>query len=212
MIDLYCERLGAGLWAEPFNAVSNLSFFIAAWCLHRLISHTHTEHIATRGLEVLLFAIALGSSAFHTFATQWALFADSTPIALFQLWFLAVYSYYVMKWNGWQVGLFIVSFFLCGVGIGVLKLDMNGSEGYLPPLLYLLGLGVYHFLKKLPESFLLLAAGAVFALSLTFRTIDDSICGVFPLGTHFLWHLLNGVVLYLCARAFVLVFQAQQQR
>ena len=29
-IDAYCERLGAGFWAEPLNAVSNLAFLVAA--------------------------------------------------------------------------------------------------------------------------------------------------------------------------------------
>ena len=29
-LNLYCERLGPGLWAEPLNAVSNAAFFIAA--------------------------------------------------------------------------------------------------------------------------------------------------------------------------------------
>ena len=30
MIYLYCERLGSGLWAEPINALSNISFLLAA--------------------------------------------------------------------------------------------------------------------------------------------------------------------------------------
>ena len=28
-IDLYCERTDAGLWSEPFNALSNLGFLLA---------------------------------------------------------------------------------------------------------------------------------------------------------------------------------------
>lgn len=26
-IDIYCERLGPGLWAEPLNALTNAAFF-----------------------------------------------------------------------------------------------------------------------------------------------------------------------------------------
>ncbi|NJN40478.1 MAG: hypothetical protein HC807_06085 [Gammaproteobacteria bacterium] len=33
-------------------------------------------------------------------------------------------------------------------------------------------------------------------MSLTFRTLDRDLCAAIPLGTHFLWHLLNAVVLY----------------
>ena len=36
---------------------------------------------------------------------------------------------------------------------------------------------------------------AILAVSLFFRTIDDAVCARFPLGTHFLWHTLNGVML-----------------
>jgi len=40
-------------------------------------------------------------------------------------------------------------------------------------------------------------AAGLFALSVMLRTLDRSLCGGFPLGTHFLWHLLNAVLLYL---------------
>ena len=47
-------------------------------------------------------------------------------------------------------------------------------------------------------------AGGVFALSLGFRTLDAPLCGTLPLGTHFLWHLLNGLMLWLLLRALIL--------
>ena len=40
-------------------------------------------------------------------------------------------------------------------------------------------------------------AAGLFALSVMLRTLDRSLCGGFPLGTLFLWHLLNAVLLYL---------------
>jgi hypothetical protein len=49
---------------------------------------------------------------------------------------------------------------------------------------------------------LLIAAG-LFAVSLFFRIIDNEICPIFTYGTHFLWHILNGVVVFLAIRAFV---------
>ena len=50
----------------------------------------------------------------------------------------------------------------------------------------------------------LLFAAATFAVSLTFRTIDAPLCEAVPLGTHFMWHVLNGCVLFLVVRALVL--------
>lgn len=49
----------------------------------------------------------------------------------------------------------------------------------------------------------LLAAAAVFALSLAFRSVDVAACGIVPIGTHFLWHVLNAVVLFVLVRAAI---------
>jgi hypothetical protein len=51
----------------------------------------------------------------------------------------------------------------------------------------------------------MLAAGLAFTLSLTLRTIDIDLCRAWPLGTHFAWHLLNGLVLYLVTMALITV-------
>ena len=50
----------------------------------------------------------------------------------------------------------------------------------------------------------LAAAAGVFLVSLCFRTIDREICAAFPLGAHFLWHLLNALVLWLLLRTAIL--------
>jgi len=44
----------------------------------------------------------------------------------------------------------------------------------------------------------------VLLVSIFFRTIDNAVCPYFPVGSHFFWHLLNPVVLYLSARALLL--------
>ena len=56
---------------------------------------------------------------------------------------------------------------------------------------------------------MLLAAAAVFAVSLTLRTLDEPVCASFPAGTHFLWHLLNATVLFMVTRALVKFGQRQ---
>jgi hypothetical protein len=56
---------------------------------------------------------------------------------------------------------------------------------------------------------LLLGAGALFALSLSFRTIDQAVCFILPVGTHMVWHLLNGAVLFLCLWAAIVPRQAE---
>jgi len=56
---------------------------------------------------------------------------------------------------------------------------------------------------------LLLACG-LFAASLLFRTIDQAACEWTRVGTHFLWHILNAVVLYLCVRGWLRGSQLQR--
>lgn len=204
MIDLYCERLAPGIWAEPLNAVSNLAFFIAGFALLRLYKKLEPKNIFGLALIVLLFAIALGSSLFHTLATPWALQADVIPILLFQLVLLAGYARSVVGLAWYWVITLLFGFLVFGAGIGVLGLPLNGSDGYLAPLIFLFGLGVYHLGHVKAEPALLIICALIFGVSLAFRTMDIAICHSFPLGTHFIWHMLNGIVLYLCGRAYFL--------
>ena len=76
---------------------------------------------------------------------------------------------------------------------------LNGSHAYLPALGATLLVGL--MARRQVAGPWMIAAAATLALSLTFRSIDLAVCGAFPLGAHFLWHSLNGVVLYLLLRA-----------
>jgi hypothetical protein len=40
-----------------------------------------------------------------------------------------------------------------------------------------------------------------FAAALTFRVLDLEVCNTWPAGTHFLWHLFNGLAVGLALRA-----------
>ena len=46
-------------------------------------------------------------------------------------------------------------------------------------------------------------AALVFAISLGLRTADTALCPQFPLGTHFVWHVLNAVVLFMLLRTAI---------
>ena len=68
-VDLYCERLGPGLFAEPLNALSNLAFLGASAWLLLLRPGADSSPWYGRVLAVLLFLIGLASLSFHLFAT-----------------------------------------------------------------------------------------------------------------------------------------------
>ena len=82
-IDNYCERTGVDLFSEPTNAVSNLSFFIAAWLLLRLYRSGGRHNPEALILISLVALVGAGSTLFHTFANQLAMLGDIIPIAMF---------------------------------------------------------------------------------------------------------------------------------
>ena len=91
MVDLYCERLGPGLWAEPVNTTTNLVFFVAAWVTWRMADHLRAFSVGVWLLIGLIGAIGMGSGLFHAFATNWARVLDVVPILLFQLVYVWLY-------------------------------------------------------------------------------------------------------------------------
>ncbi|MEG4029894.1 MULTISPECIES: ceramidase domain-containing protein [unclassified Microcoleus] len=203
-IYLYCERLIPGLWSEPLNAISNVSFIIAAWAIWQLARRHHKISPGIWILIALTTSIGIGSFLFHTFATRWANLLDVIPILVFQLCFIWLYSRRVVRMNQGYAGVLLAAFFFVSDFSKQFTNILNGSLSYAPAFLVLLGLGLYHYRQQKREPFILLAATGVFLLALAFRTLDRAICPFFSTGTHFLWHLCNGVLLYLSARSLLL--------
>ena len=209
MIDLYCERVGPGLFAEPLNALSNVAFLIAAWTAWSLARRTQAVSAGIWMLIVLSIVIATGSALFHTFVTAWARILDEVPILLFQLCYLWLYMRRIMAQRP-ELAAASIAGYLAAAFLGrQFPLLLNGSLVYAPALVLMLGLGLYHFLQHKAGRRLLLAATGVFLISLVFRSIDQAVCPYVPIGTHFLWHILNGVVLYLSMRALILNWPRQ---
>lgn len=213
----YCERGGdASFWAEPLNAISNAAFIIAA--LTALIMWQNQPAENRRWVDALLIAlvavIGIGSFLFHTFATRWAAAADVIPIIVFMIAYMgyALRTYFALPWWAVVTGLaaFIATLvFAAPVNCGGTSC-LNGSAGYLPALAALIILGGLLIVKKHRAGASLMAAGLVLGVSLTFRTVDRTICNLtqifadMPIGTHFLWHLLNATLLFILLRAAIM--------
>jgi hypothetical protein len=203
-IDLYCERTGPSFWAEPANAISNVAFLIAA-----LVAFLQWRRASSRDwppavLIALTAAIGIGSFIFHTVATRGAALFDTVPIAIFicSYLFFALRRYLGLPLVASLAWLTAFIAFSYAETATVPSGTLNGSHAYLPALGVTLLLG--WMLRQHATGRLLVAAAATLALSLTFRSIDAAICGAFPLGSHFLWHSLNGAALYLLLRAALL--------
>lgn len=204
----YCERgRDAGFWAEPLNALSNLAFIVAAavafqaWCAQDPQRRGPVE----LALVVLVAVIGVGSFLFHTFATRWAAVADVAPIGIFMVWYLG-YALRRFASLGWSATLSGLAVFLAALYAGeTVRCNggacLNGSVGYVPALAALAGIGGWLWSTGHPAGRPLALGAALFALSLTLRTIDRSACPYTilvasrPAGTHFLWHMLNATLL-----------------
>ena len=200
-IDAYCERLGPEFWAEPVNAVTNLAFVIAALIGVREARRRGVFSGWVVVLCILAFCIGLGSFLFHTFAQRWASIADVVPILLFILAYLFAAAHYLFGLR-WLIAIpaAIIAFGLAliareGMLLIATKEQLNGSEGYAPALALLLGSAVILTVMRHPAGRWIAAASGVFVLSMIARSTDIAVCEAFPLGTHFLWHCLNGLMI-----------------
>jgi hypothetical protein len=203
-MDAYCERTGPGLLAEPLNAITNSSFLIAAWFAWFL---AHRLGRISPGVLILIWlsvSVGIGSALWHTYATAGTLILDIIPILIFLVWFFWLYMRTVARmptpWVLAIIAAFLVTSTLAERFAGLL----HGALYYTPALILLLALGVLHARKRAAARYTLLVASGVYALALFFRTIDLEVCSAIPIGTHFLWHSLNGLAAYLAMRCVIL--------
>jgi hypothetical protein len=206
-IDIYCERLDGRFWAEPLNALSNAAFFIAAMLVIKTARARWANGpflLESYSLAGLIVLIGIGSFLFHTFATPWSLLADVIPIFIYKLTFLTLYARRIMELSLFRVAMLMLGFIILGQSSYALPKEwFNGSLNYAPALIFLLGYATYHYIAQRVQPGLLYLAAAVFTLSLTLRSIDMVLCDVLPIGVHYMWHILNAIVLYLTARAYI---------
>ena len=198
MIDNYCERTDPGFWSEPVNALTNLAFIFAGLLAISLLRKSSSSPVYMWVLAGLMILIGIGSFLFHTFATSLTALADALPIYAFQLAFLWCYPRFALKFEQWQVAGLFGLYLAATVASAQIPASLNGSEVYFPAVL-IMGLGVALAARlERPGWPLLMIGTALFAVALTARTVDEWLCADWPLGTHFIWHTLNGIVLYLC--------------
>ena len=196
-VDIYCERTDPSFWAEPVNALTNAAFLVAALVAYGQWRRADKRDGPVLALIVLTAVIGVGSFIFHTVATQGAELFDTVPIAVF------IYAYLFFALRRF-LGVGLVAAILLLAAFAALTVAesmlvpanaLNGSHAYLPALAATLSIGALAWRR--PAGPPIVAAGATLVASLFFRSIDMAVCPVFPVGTHFLWHILNAVVLYL---------------
>jgi hypothetical protein len=223
---LYCERgTNTALLAEPINAASNAAFLLAGLVGLQLVLWRPAEerNADLFLLPVLVLFIGAGSLAFHLYADRGTAIADVVPIAVFMLVYLGFAlnrfllvppGFTVLAVIGFMAIMALTSQVQCAAGsVGFLgettegaKPCLNGSVFYLPALIALIVVGLVLHEREHRAAPWLLWAGAIFAVSLTLRSLDLALCDKVlidgrKVGTHFAWHTLNALALFLLLRA-----------
>ena len=209
-ISIYCERNSKpDFMAEPLNLITNIAFVIGAIMVfkmlkfYKLISAKNWDIIL---LTAILATIGFGSGSFHSMPSTLTQTLDVIPIEAFIFIYLAVFFVRVIGVKP------IFTVFILGAFLGVTILfgknfsasTLNGTIMYVPTYLMLIVMVlIMGFVKQNPLYLHLINTAVIWTFSLAFRTMDMQICSyTHNIGTHFMWHILNAVVLY---RMLVLV-------
>lgn len=199
-VQLYCEHSAAGLWAETCNVLSTGAFLFVAWSLWRRHLPSEARREARR-IALLIGLLGIGSLTFHMSEQEWAYWFSAGTIALFIAFFLQRYLKRVVRTHNGTFLLGLVGMLVCGETLERLGgLGLNGSEYYIGPAVGLVILARWALEKSRDSASWMLLAACLLPVALAVRSLDQKVCSVFPLGTHFLWHLLAAAVLYLCVR------------
>lgn len=195
-VDGYCERTDFTYWSEPVNAITNAAFLIAALVMWRRVRGEGLP--LANWLCAVLAMIGIGSWLFHTHATIWGAIADVAPIALYIL--LYIFAANRDFWNmrlPWALiataGFFPFAALTIPIFQSLPFFEVSAGYWPVPLLIAIYAIALY---RRSPETSRGLAIGAaILVLSLGFRSVDEMFCAGFPLGTHFMWHILNGIML-----------------
>lgn len=198
--DDYCERLDLSFWSEPVNAVTNLSFILVALIMWRRSRGVPLAR-ALAGIEGV---IGIGSFLYHTFATRWAEVADTVPILAYVLVFIfalgrelpGMFGARGPRWL-WALGLVALFFPFARATFPLFdRIEAIGTTAYYMPIPAYLAMFIALTAAKAPALARDLGIGLGLMLtSMVFRSLDLPLCDSLPLGTHFLWHVLNGIML-----------------
>lgn len=193
-VDGYCERTGPEYWSEPVNALTNLAFLVAAGIMWPRVRGLATGQV----LVVVLAMIGVGSWLFHTHANPLTGLMDVAPIVAFIL----IYVFAATRDFLGQRPVVAAGVALAFIPYAIVMTPVfralpffEVSAFYWPVPVLILGYAAW-LRGVAPATTRGLAIGAaLLCASLTFRSLDIALCEAVPFGTHFMWHILNGVML-----------------
>jgi hypothetical protein len=217
---VYCETLSAtsaNFPIEPLNTISN-----GVIVLFGLASLYFTVKRAPRAVDLyvlaaLLITTGVGSGVWHGLRDRFALFFEVQSGLLFL--FALVFFWSRRLWNYGGAALFL-GLFVAGFAISRQLWDTTlfglplQRWVALAPVVIVAGIALIVQTYARSSRAALLSGMALTSaiVALTFRTIDLSVCDIFPTGTHFLWHSFLSAGGFLGVLALIEIPAAQRRR
>lgn len=194
-IGFYCGRHGSGLFDEVQNSFSNAAFVVGAMLAYRAWRNSADRDRLLLALMLMLAAIGVGSFVFHSHPTPVTLYIDLVPI---QIYVLAVLGYALNRYLAfsWKTTALVLAGFFLVRQMWILVVPkglLGGGVTHVPTLLALLIAVAVLARRKIVAWKYLVAGAAFYSIALVVRTLDIPLCAAFPLGLHWLWHLLTAL-------------------
>src|SRR3989344_748627 len=189
MLDIptqYCESLSGHFLSQPLNAISNVTFLIAAFVAYQYLRQQPATRLYI--LPILLGVIGIGSAWWHTTNSHVGDILDTFSIGLFVSIVAILLLTQITRSK--IVATIYFTLLLASVIITERFPILNDSLPYVILLGGFVIAGII-YIKKFPSAkVIFVSASFTFLTAIIFRSTDILLCPLIPLGTHFLWHVL----------------------
>lgn len=182
----------ADVLAEPVNLLTNIAFFAATIVSITFAINAHYQ-IPAILMSIGISIVGAMSTVFHAKPNKFTMYLDNYTITAWVLFYDYCWARYLMGYS--LVTSILVVLTVIVFGLVVKRRCQNMMRGYvadyIPVLFMLITFGTMMIFKNGQPHILValfLAGGA-----LAFRVMDFKV--KFPVGVHFMWHILNGFLM-----------------
>ena len=210
----YCEDEAWGMIAQPWNTLSNIGFLLVTWALWRLYRSlsAREQRLSLAMLIGSPVLIALGSTIWHTTQVGWTLWIDIASIALFAVLYIFYGGQQFANWSLTRI-IFILAAIgaLCGLSSWALgDIIPQRSGGFIPLIFVILFMAYATIHHSTRTALWFIAAVLSLVIALVMRISDLALCDLTPAGTHYIWHILTALTVYMLVRGlFQLIYESQ---
>ncbi len=198
-----CERgSDLGMWVEPLNTITSAGFLIAAFLIFRMYK-AHADYKDKRMwdvyfLNICMVFIGLSSIGFHMTPSYYTEIADTAFIVVFILVYFTSAMFRIVNLKKFAVVICFMAFvFTSKALVQLFPNALNDSVGYLSSMGAIIFIAVYLNVKRRAAATSFMLASILGMVSLFFRVVDREVCDQLHIGTHFVWHTCNSILLFM---------------